>query len=228
MTAINVIRQSSAVHILSDGASCNSEGIISELGPNAFALPHLPAALAVRGPTQFLPFLVHRLGRECQSFDDLLTRVVPVALEVHISIPMTLGYGEVRPDFDLVVVGWSSRRHRAESFLISPERHIGEDDHKTWHLIELADVLIAPAVGVAQIQALNWKVPGSAEAFRPDTDGIKLLEAQRFSQGRLNSKSPDDNFGYGVGGFIQRTSVSAEGVSSAILHRWPDKAGQRI
>jgi len=31
MTAINVIRQSCAVHILSDGVFCNAEGIVCEL-----------------------------------------------------------------------------------------------------------------------------------------------------------------------------------------------------
>ena len=79
MAAINVIRQRQAVHILSDGAFCDPTGIVCEIGPNAFALPHLPAALAIRGSTHFMPFLVHRLSRECRSFDDMLGRIVPVA-----------------------------------------------------------------------------------------------------------------------------------------------------
>jgi len=228
MTAINVIRQSCAVHILSDGVFCNAEGIVCELGPNAFALPHLPAALAVRGPTQFMPFLVHRLGRECQSFDELLTRVVPVALEVHISIPMILGYGDVSPNFDLIVVGWSTRKNQPESFLVTPQRDAHEDNYKTWQLVELPDVLIAPAVDMAQVQFLNWQLPTSAEAFQPDTDGVKLLEAQRLSRGRLNVRYPDENIGFTVGGFIQLTSISPRGVSSSVLHRWPDQAGQKI
>jgi hypothetical protein len=35
-----------------------------------------------------MPFLVHRLGRECQSFDELRARIVPVALEVHMAVPL--------------------------------------------------------------------------------------------------------------------------------------------
>ena len=228
MTAINVIRQAKAVHILSDGVFCNAEGVICELGPNVFSLPHLPAAIAIRGPTQFMPFLVHRLARECQSFDNLLAGIVPIALEVHISVPMTLGYGNVTPNFDLVVVGWSAKRNRAESFLVTSEHHVSENDHGAWRLVELPDVLITPPVGMAQIQFLKWKVPESAEAFRPDIDGIKLLEAQRLSQGSLSLKYPNEEFGFSVGGFIQLTSVCNRGVSSAILHRWPDKAGQKI
>jgi hypothetical protein len=230
MTAINVIRQSCAVHILSDGVFCNSEGVICELGPNVFALPHLPAALAVRGPTQFMPFLVHRLGRECRSFDDLLSRVVPVALEVHLSIPMTLGFGDVRPDFDLVIVGWSSERSRTESFVVMRQRRIDRDEpgNHAWRLIELPAVLIAPPIDMAKVRYLKWQVPSSAEAFQPDTDGTKLLEAQRLSQLPLNPQAPNESRAYLVGGFVQLTTVSSRGVNSNVLHRWPDRVGQRI
>jgi hypothetical protein len=227
MTAINVIRQANAVHILTDGIVCNSEGIICEIGPNTFALPNLPAALAIRGPTQFMPFLVHRLSRECQSFDELLKTVVPVALEVHLSVPMTLGYGEVRPNFDLVVAGWSYERRRAESFVMTSQE--GPDQFgltTAWQLLSLPDVLIAPSVGMAQIQSIGWRVPQSAEAFQPNIDGPKLLMAQRLSKGlRGHSQNRDID---SVGGFVQLTTVHPEGVATTILHRWPDRMGQRI
>ena len=53
MAAINVIRQKQAVHIISDGAFCDASGIVREIGPSAFVLPHLPAALAIRGLVAF-------------------------------------------------------------------------------------------------------------------------------------------------------------------------------
>jgi len=228
MTAINVIRQSKAVHILSDGVFCNAEGIICEVGPNAFALPHLPAALAVRGSPQFMPFLVHRLGRECRTFEDLLKRVIPVALEVHMSIPMTLGYGDVRPDFDLVIVGWSHLRSMPESYLVSNQASVGQFgfEAKSWQLLDLPDVTIAPPVGLTEINSLHWKVPDSAESFNPYTDGMKLLEAQRQS-GRLY-RGRNRGTHSAVGGFAQLTTVSSTRVDSVILYRWPDQAGQRI
>ena len=104
MAAINVVRQKQSVHIISDGVFCDNAGIVCEIGPNAFALPHLPAALAIRGSTHFMPFLVHRLSRECRTFDDVLTKLVRTANEVHLSFPMTFGtlaYGAIEPDFDL-------------------------------------------------------------------------------------------------------------------------------
>jgi hypothetical protein len=175
-----------------------------------------------------MPFLVHRLSRECQSFDELLKRVVSVALEVHMSVPMTFGYGEVRADFDLVVAGWSEERGRPESFIMTNQEESDQFamTNNVWQLIALPDVLIAPTVGVAQIQAVGWRVPESAEAFQPSIDGTKLVCAQRLSKGQrpaIRIRDIDS-----VGGFVQLTTVHSHGVSSTILHRWQDRLGQRI
>jgi hypothetical protein len=233
MAAINVIRQRQAVHILSDGAFCDPTGIVCEIGPNAFALPHLPAALAIRGSTHFMPFLVHRLSRECRSFDDMLGRIVPVAHEVHVSFPMafgTLGYGSIEPDFDIVAVGWSKSRGVPASYLVcSHDRAVAQGLAATaWQLVELPDVLIAPPIAEKQISAVGWEVPHSPESFRPDVDGVALLKVQRLSRRQLDVSSGMRGEVYVVGGFIQLTSVSAHGVSSDVLHWWPDEVGRRI
>jgi hypothetical protein len=233
MAAINVIRQRQAVHILSDGAFCDPTGIVCEIGPNAFALPHLPAALAIRGSTHFMPFLVHRLSRECRTFDDMLGKIVPVALEVHTSFPMafgTLGYGSIEPDFDIVAVGWSKSRGVPASYLVcSHDRAVAQGlTAPAWQLVELPEVLIAPPIAEKQISAVGWNVPYSADSFRPDVDGVALLKAQRLSRRELDASSGMRGQVYVVGGFIQLTSVSSHGVSSDVLHWWPDEVGRRI
>jgi hypothetical protein len=233
MAAINVIRQRQAVHIVSDGVFCDAMGMVCEIGPNAFALPHLPAALAIRGSSHFMPFLVHRLSRECRSFDDMLPKIVPVALEVHMSFPMafgTLGYGTIEPDFDIVAVGWSKTRDAPASYLVSSQdRPVAEGlAAKAWDLVELPDVLIAPPIAEKQISAVGWNVPYSPESFRPDVDGVALLKAQRLSRRELDHRSGVRGQVYVVGGFIQLTTVSSHGINSDVLHWWPDKVGRRI
>jgi hypothetical protein len=233
MAAINVIRQRQAVHIVSDGAFCDATGIVCEIGPNAFALPHLPAALAIRGSSHFMPFLVHRLSRECRSFDDMLPKIVPAALEVHGSFPMafgTLGYGTIEPDFDIVAVGWSKARDAPASYLVSSQdRPVAQGlAAKAWELVELPDVLIAPPIAEKQISAVGWNVPYSPESFRPDVDGVALLKAQRLSRRELDPRSGMRGQVYVVGGFIQLTTVSSHGVNSDVLHWWPDTVGRRI
>jgi hypothetical protein len=234
MAAINVIRQRQAVHVISDGVFCDSAGIVCEIGPNAFALPHLPAALAIRGSTHLMPFLVHRLSRECRSLEDLLAKIVRAAREVHLSFPMAFGtfeYGAVEPDFDLVIAGWSKSRGVAASYLVSSRDRVVAPavTADAWQVLELPEVLIAPPVGENYVTSSGWKVPDSAEAFRPDTDGLPLLQAQRLSRLELDSRrfgKPD--YAHVVGGFIQVTSVTPQGVNSEILHWWPDKVGRRI
>jgi len=233
MAAINVIRQRQAVHIVSDGVFCDATGIVCEIGPNAFALPHLPAALAIRGSSHFMPFLVHRLSRECRSFDDMLPKIVPAALEVHGSFPMafgTLGYGTIEPDFDIVAVGWSKARDAPASYLVSSQdRPVAQGlAAKAWELVELPDVLIAPPIAEKQISAVGWNVPYSPESFRPDVDGVALLKAQRLSRRELDPRSGMRGQVYVVGGFIQLTTVSSHGVNSDVLHWWPDTVGRRI
>jgi hypothetical protein len=233
MAAINVIRQSDAVHIVSDGAFCDATGIVCEIGPNAFALPHLPAALAIRGSTHLMPFLVHRLSRECRSFDDMLRKIAPAALEVHASFPMafgTLGYGTIEPDFDIVAIGWSKSRGVPASYLVcSHDRAVARGlTAEAWQLVELPEVLIAPPIAEKQISAVGWSVPYSAESFRPEVDGVALLKAQRTSRRELDPTSGMRGQVYVVGGFIQLTSVSSHGVSSDVLHWWPDEVGRRI
>ena len=233
MTAINVIRQERAVHIISDGVFCDNTGIVCEIGPNAFALPHLPAALAIRGATHFMPFLVHRLSRECGSFDDVLTKIVRTAREVHLSFPMAfgnLGYGTIEPDFDLVAVGWSKARGAPASYLVSShdQRVTRELTVAPWQLIELPDILIAPPIAEKQITTAGWKVPYSAETFRPDIDGVALLKAQRLSRRELDPRLGIRGYIHVVGGFIQVTSVTSRGICSNILHWWPDTLGRKI
>jgi hypothetical protein len=275
MTAINVIRQKQAVHIISDGAFCDNAGIVCEIGPNAFALPHLPAALAIRGSTHFMPFLVHRLSRECRTYNDVLAKIVRTVHEVHLSFPMafgTLAYGALEPDFDIVVAGWSKSDAASASYLVSShDRVIAPGlNAKAWQLLQLPEVLIAPPIaeretgatvhfygrrdesshdrkdespsppagqaaslpvrtgeGLPSSQSARWKMPSSAESFRPEIDAIPLLHAQRLSPREL-----DPRFGRGfvhvVGGFIQVTSVTSQAVNSEILHWWPDQVGGRI
>jgi hypothetical protein len=233
MSAINVVRQKQAVHIISDGAFCDASGMVREIGPSAFSLPHLPAALAIRGSSHFMPFLVHRLSRECRSLDDLLAKIVSVALEVHISFPMTFGtleHGTIAPDFDLVVAGWSKARSGPVSYLVSSHDRLvaGGLTSNAWQLLELPEVLVAPPVAEKQIAASGWSVPYSVESFRPDADGIALIKAQRYSRRELDDRSGLRGQAHVVGGFVQITSVSEHGVSSDVPYWWPDQVGRKI
>ena len=179
-----------------------------------------------------MPFLVHRIGRECRAFDDLLPKLARTAYDVHISFPMmfgTLGLGKVEPDFELVVVGWSLARGGPTSWILSTHDRTmaGGRALKPWELTELPEVLIAPPINESSLST-GWTAPASAQHFRPEEDGLALLKAQRLSRREL----PDSRTGivssHIVGGFVQLTSVTARGVNASILHWWPDEIGRKI
>jgi hypothetical protein len=234
MTAINIIRQSEVIHVISDGAFCDPNGVLCELVPNTWLIPHLLAAIGIHGSPHFMPFLVNRLGRESRSFDDMMDKIIPIAIDVHTSFPMTHGtleWGAVAPEFDLLAAGWSKVRGRPVSYLIArPEGRHGaaHNSRGIWDVIELPDALIAPPITERMIATVGWKLPESAQAFQPEIDGLKLLNAQRLSRLPINPKDPEGGDGFMVGGFAQLTSISERGISSRILHRWPDKIGRKI
>ena len=49
VSAVNVIRQQDAVHVLTDGAAFFEDGTVEFIGPKAFPLPHMNLVLALRG-----------------------------------------------------------------------------------------------------------------------------------------------------------------------------------
>jgi hypothetical protein len=232
MTAINVIRQREAVHVITDGVFCDNTGMVCEIAPNVFAMPHLAAALAIRGSTHFMPFLVHRLSRECRTFDDLVAKIVRTAREVHMSFPMAFGslaYGAIVPDFDLVAVGWKTSGMAASYLISNHERIISKEvTTSAWQLLELPEVLVAPPIDEAQVIAMRWQVPYSGDTFRPAVDGVALLEAQRLTPRELDPRSGTRGFVHVVGGFAQVTSVTRHGVHSDVLRWWPDAVGRKI
>src|SRR5712692_2991285 len=76
MTAINVIRQSAAVHVITDGAALSGDGKLVFLSQKAFPISHLNLVIAVRGPKIWLPLIADCLASQSRSYNELKTRIV--------------------------------------------------------------------------------------------------------------------------------------------------------
>lgn len=56
-------------------------------------------------------------------------------------------------------------------------------------------------------------------------DGLAILQAARITQ----AADRDGRLQYGVGGFIEKTAITADGVTTRRLHTWQeDEVGQNI
>src|SRR4051794_31260127 len=100
MTAINVIRQSNAVHVLTDGAGYKPDGTMGIHAIKAWPIAHLNAVLASRGSAYFVPLLATNAAAAAKSFDHLKSIISALASELaHDLAPLmqASGFGS---DFD--------------------------------------------------------------------------------------------------------------------------------
>jgi hypothetical protein len=237
MTAINVICQNRHIHILSDGAHRDPEGKLVALGQKVFPLAALNSAIAVRGPSLFAFLLFTLIGsagfdtgvdqmidglertvrRANQHFDDWASKISDNhGADNHGSDNHVL-------EFELFVAGWSSKGGPESYFLTNHDRH-GER-FKAWEVARLGDATIAPTPTAEAFAAAGFQRPASVEEFRPEIDGLCLLEAQRRTQ------IPTRRGGgmvVAAGGFAQLTTVCPDHITSSILRRWPDQIGSVI
>ena len=86
---------------------------------------------------------------------------------------------------------------------------------------------INPLPAPDAMDAIGWEIPNPIETFDPVLDGLKLLEAQRRTRRPLG-RGPGAVFAHVVGGFAQHTVVTENGISSNVIHCWPDEIGRRI
>lgn len=77
-------------------------------------------------------------------------------------------------------------------------------------------------VRVLELVRAHIKRGTDADAIDPAVDGLAVMEIQRANPHLDNG---DVVF---IGGFAQLTTVTADCVTSRIIHRWPDKVRERI
>jgi hypothetical protein len=204
MTAVNVIRHPDAVYILSDGAGFGQDGQPLALVSKVFPLPHLNAAVTLRGQFPVLFLLASALSTVAINTYDELKRLLPM-----IARQVGAGLGPVMAsaaEFDLMVAGFSEVSGGDSFGVFSHSRH-GLEPYKVHQFGEMS---VAPQS--EEVQAFLWSFPEgmSATDFNPEVDGLALLNVQRKTA--EGSKI--------VGGFAQLTKITRQGIETRVLERW--------
>jgi hypothetical protein len=158
-------------------------------------------------------------GGNPPRFDDVIGRFADIMGPVEKS-------GRQRfPDrFDgheLVIAGWSDKNHRPEVYL---EAGHGLGTAVARGVLYRAD---GPLLG-GPVTDLGRAVAVDPEAFDPERDGVPIFEAMRSMRLRLDETQPDTAVGHGVGGFVELVTITRDGVEREIIHRWPDRVGEKI
>lgn len=223
MTAINVFRQYARLSIISDAAAYDREGYVLAMASKCFPIPHLRAAIATRGTCLVTALYAAQFGCRFQTFDEMVSRGSTFAEEVYdLNFAGIAASGE--PEIDMVVCGFSESRGRPEVYMLSStDRH----GFEPWTLVEVADpVLAMPEPTAEHIDTMPF--PSDAERIEPVKYGIHLLEGQRALKLPIAVDSDDASY-HLVGGFALLTTITLDGVTQRIVHRWDeDEVGKRI
>jgi hypothetical protein len=211
VSAINVIRTSHSVSILSDGACYDDAGVLQAVGSKVVILPECSAAIGCRGVVQFIGAMrVAVLG--LSDFDELL-QTLPKLLRHAVGM---LSAARLPDRGELTLIGWSRAREVFEHWLVASHGDYGQE------VPAFQPVRRDEAIYAAPTPA-DFECPAAAE-FNMRTHGLAMLEAQR----RAPQPLPAGGTFCAVGGFAQVTTIDRTCIVTSIIHRWPDKPGMKI
>jgi hypothetical protein len=209
MTAINILRQKHAVHLISDGASYDEHQRLVSAGPKVFALPHINAAIGIRGPTVALPLMAHFVGHAASSFDGLKSQIVSVLKNAFGLCGTVLDRAWSGSNFEVVVGGISQRT--------GPDAYVVGCQGGEWSITDVPDIGFLPATPGTEFYFASKMLSkvSSTDDVDPSAFGIEVIEIQRGATSR-------------VGSFAQLTSISSLGIETKIIRRWQDEIGRHL
>lgn len=227
MTAINTIRFNDRAIIMTDGAGYDVQGIIRAMYQKVVAIPHLRAAVAVRGSANAVGILAAALGSRFSNFDDLVANGGAVAERIYDeNFAGLTAHGDT--EMQVFLAGWSEARGSAETYVLLTESNPESVNWETpvWQFVEADDFTAAPLPSDQQLRRHGFRA-SSVEEIDPVSDGLKVMEAQRHMKLPTRWLQGVES-AYLVGGFVTMTEVSEAGVSQRIVRRWNDRIGERI
>jgi hypothetical protein len=197
MSAFDVIVRNDSVHLVSCGACVDAEGRINFVTGKVWALPHLNAVVAVRGPTMAGPFIAPTIGSNAASYEELKASAAGVARECVGALSSMWAGAPLADSIDFVFAGWS--RNGPDAFVVCSHDRWGAP----WTNIQLGGLTNIPG-DQAIVDALDLS------DIDPERDGVKMLEMKRKS-GK-----------YFVGCWGQLHSIYRDRTESKIICVWPD------
>jgi hypothetical protein len=226
MTAINVVRTPASVHMFSDGASTDAQGSIIGIAPKALPMPHLNAAVGVRGSSAAAALLVHSMGFSARSYDDLADNAVTMfreALKIHDQV-FSQAPGGLR--MELIIAGFSERSG-PHAFTIS---NVEASGIPAFGVVEIPNLAFAPhgpeySPAIDALKSVHLNVP-SWDHFDFEAFGVQTMQIQRQVAREQGRKGNAQNGA--VGGFALLHSITKASIVSRIVHRWEDKIGDNF
>lgn len=202
------------MHLFNDGALYGDELRLVDVAPKVFALPHINAAIGVRGPAMALPLLIHFVGEAATSYDDLKANIAVVLENARSNVLAVLDGCVLGPAFDVVIGGFSATT--------GPDAYAISCDASG----DLSPVTEIPHMGfmpgtVPAVDDFLTVLSFQGGEIEPKDFGLHTMELQRTAYLRGENACP-------VGGFCQMTTIRKSEIETKVLRRWPDEIGKLV
>jgi hypothetical protein len=218
MSLLVAIRKSDRIEVMTDAAIClASSGIVDQIAPKQImsAIPGM-----VICPITWMPIAARfakLVGLRCETFDDLAEHADDIYRQAIHDLPdeALLARSGITY-YGLTFTGWSSKRQQLEFHAI---------DNSEYQTATPVDLFIVPPTDEAMEhgQAFAERFIDDHDAFDAMRDGVPFFEEIRRYPRRFGEALHPI-----VGGFIQHTVITAENVTTDLIHSWPDNPGEPI
>lgn len=217
MSATLAITRPDACFLMTDAAVYDDQGTLTDIRPKQAIFEDLKMAVTCRGNLSAVDLFTMAIGYEYDSF-DAVRRGAPSIFTAIDALMDAFVPGRI---YEMVVVGWSDERERGEAIYHATHGQHPEGYNRN------GPTLITDAF--LPFGHFDSEFPMQLADFDPVAHGIPAFESARDAVVEVNGGHyGGDNFGHTVGGFVQSTVITKEGVSTEIIHEWSDEIGRKI
>ena len=209
MTALIAFALPDAGYVYSDGAVPWPDGRISHFSQKITIFGQLRAVVGVTGAAEFQSQLAERCG-DVATFDELRSTFSDLVRETHAYV---LSHISVDPRLTALLVGWSEKEDRCEIYTVDSDAGVAA----AWSRQGPGRASLSSYTPELASEIARGGLTLEDAAKNPAKLGPELMEAYR------RAFIPAT-----VGGFCQETVITAEGVTTRVVRRWPDRVGERI
>ncbi len=231
MSAVFVLPQSTAVHMITDAVDYTKEGVVHSVNlVKAQVVATLPVAISATGPGSLGPLLADRIAGEFESFDDLIARGSDwLAGEFN-----RIADDHLRGDASssMYLIGWHHQANRPAAYavnlwsdkstliqqVLARSPNAGDAEATRSKLIEMISIAGTPLPSEEMLNHCCFEFKSTDDY--DDVDLLHLMEVAR--QQRYDGA-------HWVGGKALLTTIDSDGVRQRVIHHWTeDRPSQKI
>ena len=219
MSALCGVVHPGAAYLLTDGASFDAQHNVRQIGSKVLELPTHRMAIGWSGYLMIEDLQAAVIAAGITQADVFLALPAIVRDLAFANEAVGVRDGVPTPPVYLLIALWNEARNEPQLWAVdSCTTLLGPRYTPFTHVQLRAKFALHPD---EQAAAFGRQIkPTDPANFDVRRDGVTMIETERAK--------PFEGGHYGVGGFVELTSVTVDGVTKETLLQWNDKIGHRI